>query len=110
MGASKRRQLHAIATSRLTRKGQATVPAGVRKKLNLKPGDTVIFEESERGVLLRYGKQNPSISSFFLRWRPPFQSGIRIMMIGLTVTCKPYEVVVVPFPFTDRRASKRVLP
>jgi mRNA interferase MazF len=23
------------------------------------------------------------------------------------VTCKPFEVVVVPFPFTDRRASKR---
>ena len=29
------------------------------------------------------------------------------MTTGLTVTCKPYEVVVVPFPFTDRRASKR---
>lgn len=29
------------------------------------------------------------------------------MMIGLTVTCKPYDVVVVPFPFTDRRTSKR---
>lgn len=24
-----------------------------------------------------------------------------------TVTCKPYDVVVVPFPFTDRRTSKR---
>lgn len=23
------------------------------------------------------------------------------------MTCKPFEVVVVPFPFTDRRASKR---
>ena len=23
------------------------------------------------------------------------------------MTCRPYEVVVVPFPFTDRRASKR---
>ncbi len=23
------------------------------------------------------------------------------------MTCEPYEVVVVPFPFTDRRASKR---
>ncbi len=23
------------------------------------------------------------------------------------MTCKPYDVVVVPFPFTDRRASKR---
>jgi mRNA interferase MazF len=25
----------------------------------------------------------------------------------LSVTCNPYDVVVVPFPFTDRRASKR---
>jgi antitoxin PrlF len=25
------------------------VPAGVRKRLNLKPGDTVLFEESEEG-------------------------------------------------------------
>jgi mRNA-degrading endonuclease toxin of MazEF toxin-antitoxin module len=23
------------------------------------------------------------------------------------VTCRPYDVVIVPFPFTDRRASKR---
>jgi mRNA interferase MazF len=23
------------------------------------------------------------------------------------VTCKPFDVVIVPFPFTDRRASKR---
>jgi len=28
-------------------------------------------------------------------------------MIGLTVICKPYDVVVVPFPLTDRRTSKR---
>jgi hypothetical protein len=29
------------------------------------------------------------------------------MMTGLTVTCKPFDVVVVPFPFTDRHLSKR---
>lgn len=28
-------------------------------------------------------------------------------MIGPIVTCRAYDVVVVPFPFTDRRASKR---
>ena len=43
-----------IASSRLTSKGQATVPATVRKKLNLKAGDTIIFEESAAGsVCLR---------------------------------------------------------
>lgn len=40
-----------MASSRPTSKGQATVPALVRKKLNLKPGDTVIFEESEAGTV-----------------------------------------------------------
>ncbi len=41
----------AIASSRLTIKGQATVPSSVRKRLQLKPGDTVIFEESEAGTV-----------------------------------------------------------
>jgi antitoxin PrlF len=40
-----------IASSRLTTKGQATVPLSVRKKLHLKPGDTVIFEESPAGTV-----------------------------------------------------------
>lgn len=50
-GSSRRRALRAIASSRLTSKGQATVPAFVRKKLNLKPGDTVVFEEGEVGTI-----------------------------------------------------------
>jgi antitoxin PrlF len=58
MAISKRRQARAIATSRLTSKSQATVPAGVRKKLNLKPGDTVIFEEIEAGAV-RIRKAEP---------------------------------------------------
>ncbi len=51
MAASKRRQVRTVATSRLTSKSQATVPAGVRKRLNMKPGDTVIFGESEAGTV-----------------------------------------------------------
>ena len=38
-----------IATSKLTSKGQATFPARVRKRLNLKAGDTVVFEGSDSG-------------------------------------------------------------
>ncbi|MGH7907048.1 MAG: AbrB/MazE/SpoVT family DNA-binding domain-containing protein, partial [Candidatus Binataceae bacterium] len=38
-----------IGSGRLTSKGQVTVPAAVRKKLNLKPGDTVVFEARESG-------------------------------------------------------------
>ncbi|MGH7915603.1 MAG: AbrB/MazE/SpoVT family DNA-binding domain-containing protein [Candidatus Binataceae bacterium] len=40
-----------MATSQLTSKGQATIPASVRIKLGLKPGDAVIFEESEAGTV-----------------------------------------------------------
>jgi AbrB family looped-hinge helix DNA binding protein len=51
MGTRKRREVRAIATSRLTSKSQATVPTDVRKRLNLKPGDTLIFEEFEAGAV-----------------------------------------------------------
>lgn len=43
--------IRATASSRLTTKGQATVPLAVRKRLHLEPGDTVIFEESEGGLV-----------------------------------------------------------
>jgi antitoxin PrlF len=43
--------VRAIASSRLTTKGQATVPVSVRKRLQLQPGDTVIFEEAEAGTV-----------------------------------------------------------
>lgn len=58
MALSRHRAVRAIASSRLTSKSQATVPASVRKKLNLKPGDTVIFEESEPGTV-RIRKAEP---------------------------------------------------
>jgi len=51
MAATKRRKIRGIAMSRLTSKSQTTVPAGVRKMLNLKPGDTVIFEEYQAGTV-----------------------------------------------------------
>ncbi len=51
MAAAKPRRARALATSRLTSKSQATVPARVRKRLNLRPGDTLLFEEHERGTV-----------------------------------------------------------
>lgn len=58
MGVRKNRNVRAIATSRLTSKSQATVPVRVRKRLNLKPGDAVIFEEAEGGAV-RIRKAEP---------------------------------------------------
>jgi AbrB family looped-hinge helix DNA binding protein len=58
MAGTKHTAVRAIASSRLTTKGQATVPAAVRRRLQLKPGDTVIFEESEAGAV-RIRKAEP---------------------------------------------------
>lgn len=41
------------ATSKLTKKYQATVPEPVRQMLNLKAGDAVAFDVSEDGVRIR---------------------------------------------------------
>jgi AbrB family looped-hinge helix DNA binding protein len=40
-------------TSRLTSKGQATIPVEVRKALRLKEGDSVLFEMQKGKVTLR---------------------------------------------------------
>ena len=37
---------------RVQEKGQVTIPRAIREKLNLKPGDLVIFRETEAGVVL----------------------------------------------------------
>ena len=39
--------------SRLTSKGQATIPVGVRRALRLRPGDRVAFEIAGQRVTLR---------------------------------------------------------
>lgn len=38
-----------IATAKLTSKSQASIPAKVRKRLNLAPGDTVAYELADDG-------------------------------------------------------------
>jgi AbrB family looped-hinge helix DNA binding protein len=38
-----------MATAAVTSKGQITIPAEVRKKLGIKPGDRVRFVEGENG-------------------------------------------------------------
>ena len=38
---------------RVQEKGQVTIPAQIRKKLKLKKGDLVIFEEMETGMMIR---------------------------------------------------------
>jgi antitoxin PrlF len=44
-------------TSRITSKGQTTIPREVRQKLSLRPGDVLVYEFDEDEVRLR--KQAP---------------------------------------------------
>lgn len=47
--------------SRMTIKGQVTIPKDVRDALGLKPGDLVSFEAEEGGVIVRKGRQTQPV-------------------------------------------------
>lgn len=38
---------------RIQEKGQVTIPHRIRRKLNLKPGDLVVFVETDSGVMVK---------------------------------------------------------
>ena len=40
-------------STRITSKGQATIPQELREKYGLEPGDEVIWEEGEDGILVK---------------------------------------------------------
>ena len=40
-------------TSTVTTKGQATIPAPIRKKLGIKPGEKLIFEEKGKEITMK---------------------------------------------------------
>ncbi len=46
-------RLMATYYSRVTRKGQATIPSVFRRKLGIEEGDRVVFEEAEEGLILK---------------------------------------------------------
>jgi AbrB family looped-hinge helix DNA binding protein len=46
-----------MQTSRMTSKGQTTIPRAIREKLSLKPGDVLVYELDDEEVRLR--KQAP---------------------------------------------------
>lgn len=43
--------------STLTSKGQATIPAPIRKKLGIKPGEKILFEENGQGIVIKTHSQ-----------------------------------------------------
>jgi len=44
-------------SSTLTTKGQATIPVFLRKKLGIKPGEKLIFIESDQGITIKTHSQ-----------------------------------------------------
>lgn len=42
-------------TAIVSRRGQITLPAALRKRLGIRPGDVVLMEERQNGVLFRPG-------------------------------------------------------
>jgi len=40
-------------TTRITRKGQTTIPQELRRKYGLEPGDTVVWEETDDGIVVK---------------------------------------------------------
>lgn len=46
----------------ISKKGQISIPAVLRKRLNLREGDKLVFEESEGALILRTLPQNPALS------------------------------------------------
>jgi antitoxin PrlF len=50
--AEAQRALLAGQGSKITVKGQVTLPAAIRKRLNVKPGDRVIFREKDGDIVV----------------------------------------------------------
>jgi AbrB family looped-hinge helix DNA binding protein len=43
----------AITSVRVQAKGQVTIPKEIREKLNVQPGDLVVFVDTENGVMVK---------------------------------------------------------
>jgi len=58
-----------MKTYSITAKGQVTVPLEIREKLKLKPGDKVMYQDTQEGVLLKPAKRNMLADFGFLEGR-----------------------------------------
>jgi len=53
----------------ITPKGQVTIPVSIREKLNLKPGDKILYEKKPDGIFLKPAKRNMLHDYGFLKGR-----------------------------------------
>ena len=53
----------------ITPKGQVTIPAEIREKMKLKPGDKITYEDTAAGILLRASKKDMMADFGFMKGR-----------------------------------------
>ena len=53
----------------ITLKGQVTIPVSIREELSLKPGDKVMYEKTNGGILMKSAKRNMLQDYGFLKGR-----------------------------------------
>ncbi len=53
----------------ITPKGQVTIPAEIREKLKLYPGDKITYEDTAAGILIRPAKKDMLADFGFLKER-----------------------------------------
>ena len=95
-----------IVVSKMTSKNQITVPARVRDTLCLEKGDSLLFTVGDDGsVSVR--KAVAADEAFARALRPRCPSGHPSRTTRPTVAFDRWDVVVVPFPFTDRPVRRR---
>ncbi len=64
-----------MASARVRRKGQVTIPTGIREAARLEEGDPIEFEITEDGILMRPQKVIDATQAWF--WTPEWQAGER---------------------------------
>ena len=74
-----KRQRKVLGSSRMTSKGQVTIPAAVREKIGVKPGEKVDFEEDGGAIIVRRHFDLARFDAAIEKWRGTVDLG------GMTV-------------------------
>jgi AbrB family looped-hinge helix DNA binding protein len=91
-----------MITSKLTSKAQTTIPAPVRTALRLKAGDELVYSVEGDRVILTKGDRGPGDDPFVT-----FDEWSSEPISGLMANFEPWDIVRVPFPYTDRPVRQR---
>ena len=93
-----------MITAKVTSKSQTTIPKKIREKLNIHSNDTIVFEIEDDHAIMR--KVNVVDTGYLKALKSTLEEWNSEEDSRLTMTFKPWDVVVVPFPFVDKKVSK----